>query len=344
MAVKRIDAPRLDDWVEGLCASRRVIGVQAAGDRFAFAPLSSAAQLRLDHDVTVLPPGKLCFLPPRETLLRFRDVQFESVFFEGEPFVLLGVHPYDVAAIRQMDRIFARDHCDTHYMRRRAAATIVACDVEQPSEDVFAGCMGTAVVEDGFDVLLTRIGESYLVDARTEKGRALVAPLADAPDATEDDLRRREQVWEENRRRLRKHELKVEPERLPEVLASEAAAGHPVWKEQSELCFSCASCNAVCPTCYCFDVRDEANWDLRSGERLRCWDGCLLERFARVAGGHNFRPERYQRYRHRYYRKGKYIPEMIGECGCVGCGRCIAACVAKIANPVTVFNRLLEVA
>ena len=49
------------------------------------------------------------------------------------------------------------------------------------------------------------------------------------------------------------------------------------------------------------------------------------------------------RYRHRYYRKGKYVPAKIGgQIACVGCGRCITACVANIANPVEVFNRLAE--
>jgi len=68
----------------------------------------------------------------------------------------------------------------------------------------------------------------------------------------------------------------------------------------------------------------------------------MLREFASVAGGHNFRKRTAERFRHRYYRKGKYVPGKIGEISCVGCGRCIGACVAKIANPVDVYNRLLE--
>jgi ferredoxin len=89
-------------------------------------------------------------------------------------------------------------------------------------------------------------------------------------------------------------------------------------------------------------VRDETTWDLKSGERCRVWDGCLLRDFATVAGGHNFRKKRMERYRHRYCRKGKYVAEKIKEISCVGCGRCITACVTKIANPVEIFNRLAE--
>jgi len=339
MSLRKIDDAALNSWVDGLVAAGKVIGIQAQDDRFAFGELTSASQLRLDYDVALTSPGKQYLQPPKEVLLRFEGARYESVL-EQEPFVLFGVHPYDVVAIRQMDKIFALDESDVHYLARREAATIVACDVQTPSENVFAGCMGTAVVNDGFDVLLTRIGDAYMVEARTAKGEALTCALADAPEPAGADMAARLGVWEENRRLLRKHQLAIPPSDLPFVL--DRGPDHPVWQEKAELCFSCGSCNTVCPTCYCFDVQDDVHWDLNSGERTRQWDGCLLEKFARVAGGHNFRPERHERYRHRYYRKGKYVPEKIGECACVGCGRCITACVAKIANPVEVFNRLLE--
>ena len=338
MPMKRLDQASLNAWVDRLTAQTRVIGVQAKGDKFEFRPLARAADLRLDHDVAYTPP-KVFFQPPREALLRFADGRYESVL-DGEPFVLLGVHPYDVVALSQMDRIWCRDNSDEHYTARRNAATIVACDVQTPSENVFAACMGTAVAKDGFDVLLTKIGDGYVVDSRTDKGNALTAGLADAPNATGRDLAARAEIWRANGRLLRKHELKMFPSDLPHLLS--ASYDHPVWAEMAEKCFSCGSCTNCCPTCYCFDVQDRMNWDLKSGTRERTWDGCQLTAFASVAGGHNFRKERADRYRHRYYRKGKYVAEAIGECACVGCGRCISACVAKIAQPVTVYNRLLE--
>jgi len=339
MPPKKVKPAALNTWVDSLVAQTKVIGVTAKDDYFDFVPLPSAAELRLDYDVTLTPPGKVCLQPAREVLLRFQGAAFETVLDE-EPFVLFGVHPYDVVAISQMDKVFSKDNVDTHYMARREAATIVACDMQAVSENCFAGCMGSATVEDGFDVLLTRIGEDYVVDARTEKGAALVKGLADAPDADQKDLAARAEAQEQNRAEARKHELNVSPDDLPELLGR--SADHPVWEEKAELCFSCGSCTNICPTCYCFDVQDDVNWDLTSGERSRVWDGCQLEKFARVAGGHNFRSDRAARFRHRYYRKGKYVPEMIGECACVGCGRCISACVAKIAHPVEVYNRLLE--
>jgi ferredoxin len=98
----------------------------------------------------------------------------------------------------------------------------------------------------------------------------------------------------------------------------------------------------VCPSCFCFDVKDDVDWDLKGGTRQRQWDSCLLTEFALVAGGHNFRKARCERYRHRYYRKGSYLPGRNGFVGCVGCGRCVRACTTNIANPVAVYNALME--
>jgi NAD-dependent dihydropyrimidine dehydrogenase PreA subunit len=311
--------------------------VQAKGDRFAFAPLVNAADLRLDYDVTILPPKKY-FQPQCETLLKFdRQKGFESVF-DDDPFVVFGVHPYDMVAIRQIDKLFSEDQYDAHYMKRREQATIVVSDVQTASPDVFAGCMGTATIKEGFDILVTNIDNDYIVDIRTPKGETLAETIKDAPDADDISLKLRKLVWAENTERLQKHKLDVRYDTLPKLL--EKSYEHPVWEEKAERCYSCGSCNLVCPTCYCFDVRDDVDWTLQKGQRQRVWDGCLLSEFAAVAGGHNFRRHRADRYRHRYYRKGKYIPEKIGEIACVGCGRCITACTANIANPVEVYNSL----
>lgn len=338
--IRKLDQAALDRWVDRVIKTQTVFGVQADGERFSFRPLAAAADLRLDYDVTKIPPKKF-FQPQRETLLRFNEKgDYESVC-DTQPFVLFGVHPYDMVAIRQMDRLFAEGNPDAHYAARRERATIVVSDVQRASANVFAGCMGTASIRNGFDVLVTKVGGAYVVESCTEKGHVLMALArgGSAPDRA--SLARREQVWEDNERFLRKHELKMQLAEIPGLL--EKGGDHPVWAEKAAQCFSCGSCNLTCPTCYCFDVRDEVDWTLKSGERRRYWDGCMLAAFATVAGNHNFRKSKADRYRHRYYRKGLYVPAKLGgELSCVGCGRCVSACVSRIANPVEIFNRLLE--
>jgi len=124
---------------------------------------------------------------------------------------------------------------------------------------------------------------------------------------------------------------------LPSLLSVSMKSS--IWAQLGERCLACASCTNVCPTCYCFDVRDEVEIDLQHGQRVRVWDSCQLDEFATVAGGHNFRKSKAMRQRHRFMRKGKYIYDAYGYMGCVGCGRCARACLVNI-NPVSVFNEL----
>ena len=342
MSMKKVDSAGLESWVQLLIKDHTVYGVQAKEDRFAFDSLEDAADLRLDYDVTILPPKKY-LQPQKEVLLTFdQNGCFESVM-NKESFIIFGVHPYDMVAISQMDKVFTMDNRDEHYMAYRERATIVVSDVQKASQDVFAGCMGTSGGKDceGHDVLLTLLPDgNTLVEAKTENGEALISKIPSALDASELDVQSRTAVWEENHHALKKHELRMSPKDLPELL--DRSYDHPIWEEKAALCYSCGSCNMVCPTCYCFNIQDDLNWDLQSGTRSRCWDGCMVSGFAKVAGNHDFRPQAAARYRHRYYRKGKYVPDMMGEIACVGCGRCITSCTAKIANPVEVYNRLLE--
>ncbi len=340
MSVKKIAKNEFAEFIDALIQKEKVIGVQAKGDRFDFAPLESAKDLRLDYDVTLQPP-KQYFLPPTEVLMTFEVGGGYKSQYDEEPFILLGVHPYDVVAIKQMDELFSQDNYDTHYMKRRNNATIIACDVVTPSENVFASSMGTAVVKEGFDVLITDIGDSYVVEAATDKGQAILAAAKGAIEADAPAIEGRKAVWTKNKKGLNKHELKCDTHYLPKLL--DKAYDHPVWEEQAKTCFSCGSCNQVCPTCYCFNVQDDVNWDMKTGQRERCWDGCLLDGFTKVAPDHEFRKQRSNRFRHRLYRKAKYVPAKIGgQVACVGCGRCIAACLPDIANPVTVYNRLID--
>jgi NAD(P)H-flavin reductase len=126
-------------------------------------------------------------------------------------------------------------------------------------------------------------------------------------------------------------------ELIPELL-SKFYGESGFWEKHSEKCLACGSCVLVCPTCYCFDVKEQADLSLEYGERIRTWDGCLLEDFAKIASGENFRPTRPTRYRHRYFKKGKYLFDRFGFISCVGCGRCSSNCLPDIANPVNLFN------
>jgi len=338
-AIEKQDVP---PFIGNLARSIDVVGVQEkATGKFEFAPLEDVSRLCLDYDVAILPPKKY-LLPPKETLLKFKrgnggDCQ---PVLGGKPLAIVGVHPYDIKAIGQLDRIFAEGNNDQHYRQRRENLAIIGIDITRPAKNAFCGSMKAALVETGYDLLLTDIGERYVVAAGTKKGEEILNSHARQRPATEEEMAKRDARRAAIPALYDGNALQTPYDELPALLA--ANAGCNIYEELGKKCFSCGSCNLVCPTCYCFDVQDEVALNLNDGERIRLWDGCLLDGFAHVATGENFREDRAERIRHRISRKGKYIYEKYGEHGCVGCGRCVSACLPDIANPVEIFNRLKE--
>ncbi len=340
--MKVIKKEDFDGFVDGLIENedREVVGVKSKDSKYVFDKLEKAEQLELDYDVTILPPKKY-FMPQRETLVEYKTgegLDMEPVN-EVVPRIIIGIHPYDLEAIKQMDKVFADSPEDSNYLEKRENSILIGVNMQQTSECSFAGSMGTATVDDGYDLMLTDLGEKYAVEIGSSKGSALLEKVSeDVRDASPEEIDKVEKAKEEIKDEFDK-ELDFSPEKLPSLLA-EKYDNDDFWEENAEDCYSCGTCNIVCPTCYCFDRQDFSDISLEEGERVRQWDGCMLEAFAEVAGGENFREERAERYRHRYMRKGRYLYNRFGDIACVGCGRCSSQCVPDIADPTDIFNKL----
>lgn len=320
--------------------SRTVVGVKSKRDKFIFDTLNSADELRLDYDTTILPPKKY-FFPPIEPLLRYNLGEKLSIqaVIEVTSLIIIGIHPYDLIAIKQMDQVFKNSNPDCNYLQKREKSILVGINIQNVSPYAFAYSMGMATTENGFDFMLTDIGDKYAIEINSEEGNNLIEEYARVSEVNEEAIKKIQHIKTEIKSKYKK-QINFSPQELPKLL--EENYDDEIWETNAKKCLSCGSCNFVCPTCYCFDVQDIVRLSLKEGERIRSWDGCLLEDFAKVASGENFRKDRSARYRHRFLRKGKYLYDKFGFIACVGCGRCVANCLPDIADPTKVFNALKE--
>ena len=338
MSLRIMPKGALKAWVTRLQSRQfKVVGPKSLHGQYIFDEITDPNDLVLDYPTSVLPPKKF-LLPPRETLFRFIARTMEShAEITVEPLIIFGVHTCDMHAIALLDKVHNTGYADQHYKAHRAATYLVSIECLKPCmEGSFCKSMGTLTVPEAFDLHLTDLGSDYAVDVGSEKGEELLEGFSSVWEPTESDYERVNNVMAAKWPHF-SYRLECDVTELPDLLSISQKS--PLWDELGERCLACGMCTKVCPTCYCFDVTDEIDLNLEKGERVRTWDSCQIEKFAVVAGGHNFRSSRALRQRHRFMRKGKYQYEAFGLMGCVGCGRCAAACLVHI-TPVDTFNEL----
>jgi len=297
----------------------------------------------VDDDVgRARPEAVRTVLPFKKVLLRPRFAMLEGAAAGGarDPGdndlgdqVLLGAHACDIHALKILDLQYLTDFVDPYYRRNRERLTVIGFGC-WPDEHCFCESLDTSTVDDGFDLALTPLDGRYLVAVGTSRGDDIVRANARLfHPATRQDAR---DYLARLRARREAFRLRLDVADLPFVL--ELKKDDPVWQEVGARCLCCGSCSLVCPTCACFNVRDELRED-GMAERVRVWDACLYRDYAVVAGGHNFRADRADRVRNRYYHKQDAFVREFGMPSCVGCGRCIENCPTGI-NVVEVFRHV----
>ena len=181
IAMKIISKSDFQDFVNNLIKddSYNIIGVKSRGNKFAFSPLQTAEELRLDYDVTLLPPKKF-FFPQRETLFTYDLAGGFSAKQpdEAKPMLIIGVHPYDIVALLHMDEIFRETKSDPYYFKKRESSIIIGVNIQKLSKWNFSSYMGSSTVEYGFDLMLTDLGNRYIINVGSQKGEELLSKYA----------------------------------------------------------------------------------------------------------------------------------------------------------------------
>jgi sulfhydrogenase subunit beta (sulfur reductase) len=319
--MKRTSRDALATWLDSLAERYTLIAPRQVGDELLYRPVTSSAEITFDFQRTALSP-KTFFLPDTQVILEVEKRGKEAVLAEPSverEQVLFAVRPCDVQGLLALDALLLdRPPADAYYGERRAKTTLIGLACPRLWDDCFCTSLGSGPDDvSGLDVMLYEGDAGYWVLAATDKGAALLSGLnageADGPAPASDPSG---------------EQVPVLPPRAWGALFDD-----PYWQRLADRCLSCHACTYVCPTCRCFDVRDEtaaAGPGYALIQRLRAWDSCMSGAYRRIAGGHNPRPSKAQRLRNRYYCKFCYSPADFGATACVGCGRCIAACPVGI--------------
>ncbi|PRP96546.1 Anaerobic sulfite reductase subunit B [Enhygromyxa salina] len=267
--------------------------------------------------------------PAREPLVQIRrdgdDIRFSAARADPPPTAFIGVRACELAAIELQDRVFVRGpFVDHRYAARREACLIIAVNCVEAGELCFCASMGTGPrVGPGYDLCLTELDGGFVVEAETEAGAALVQRL-DARAAADAELTARDAGLDSCRQTMGRE---LDTEGLPGLLFGNL--DHPRWTEVAERCLACGNCTQVCPTCFCFDVKDVSLLANAETARERSWDSCFGQDHSTIHGA-VFRPAIADRYRQWLTHKFASWTSQFDASGCVGCGRCIAWCPVGI--------------
>lgn len=279
------------------------------------------------------------FFPQTENLMDFKvegkNIEVIDTRSECEDFVLFGVRACDVKSFEVLDRVFLAEPVDSYYKNRREHGIILSLACTRPQETCFCGTFGIDAAEPEGDVVCYKTADTLYLDAKSEKGNALLESLTclteDADTAP----------VEAQKAQTRTYLAKLP---LADLKTDGFGAGTtskffdaPEWKELSATCLGCGTCTFVCPTCQCYDIKD---FNTGHGvKRFRCWDSCMYSDFTKMSAGQP-RLTQLERFRQRFMHKLVYYPtNNDGLFSCVGCGRCLAKCPIQM-NIVKVMKKL----
>ncbi|MFX1495163.1 MAG: 4Fe-4S dicluster domain-containing protein, partial [Promethearchaeota archaeon] len=237
--------------------------------------------------------------------------------------IIFGIRPCDAHSFVLLEDFFTfGDYQDEIFLKKRANSIVIGIGCNTPKSTCFCTSVeGHPFMKDDMDIFLVDLGEKYLVEGVSERGKELMKRMRWLTDAKKQDIKKAEEL---SKQAEESFETKLDLKDIDKIL--DPNFEHPIWEEISEICIGCGTCSFLCPTCTCFDVIDENDQYNNKGRRIRIWDTCQFCLYTLHTSGHNPRDSCIERCRNRILHKFCYYPENYNTLGCVGCGRCIQLC------------------
>ncbi|MFO7877693.1 MAG: 4Fe-4S dicluster domain-containing protein [Desulfovermiculus sp.] len=321
-------------WLKDMSAGSRVLAPARVDNAVSFVPFEPQNELVLEHKTTA--PPKQAVFPQTETLLKYRyskdpehpetqSLEIKETLPQDQA-VVFGCRPCGARGFVIYDRVFDTDKItDPYYKARRENTAFITLACDTAENTCFCHWVGSHPADpEGSDIVLYPVDGGYVAESITKRGQELLdqAPGREATSKQEEEARSiQARVGKELGEAP---DISTVPARLLQLFDN-----LDFWNDVSAKCISCGACTYLCPTCYCFNITDEASG--LTGKRIRTWDNCMSYLFTLEGSGHNPRMTKAHRLRNRVGHKFSYYPELHeGLFACCGCGRCIQHCPVAV--------------
>ncbi|UQZ87976.1 4Fe-4S ferredoxin [Deltaproteobacteria bacterium Smac51] len=331
MAEYIVKESALKDFFKSLTEGRKLLAPVEVDGKLQMAE-ADPENISINYTNTHMSP-KSAFFPQTERLMAFHNDAEKSDPFVYKPLgldnvdqtVLFGIRPCDARGLVVDNLVFQNNRFTDPYWKTKYESSIkigLAC--HNPCPQCFCTSVGGSPFgEEGLDVLAVVKDGGLALKSVTAEGEEFLKGLKGTESgdtsATMDELKKAAEA----KMPAAIDQTQVEAREIMDIY------NQPHWQETADRCLNCGVCTFVCPTCHCFDIQDETS--AKGGVRMRNWDTCMSWLYSMHGTGHNPRPTKTERVRQRFMHKLKYIPmKQNGNCGCIGCGRCVTMCPVNI--------------